>query len=42
MFARFAWMVVPRNYLLLACHLSNMCVQAKLLHRKYYFKEFNA
>lgn len=26
MFARFAWMVRPRNYLLLACHLSNITV----------------
>lgn len=34
-FARFAWMVQPRNYLLLSCHLTNICVQSKLLQRKY-------
>ncbi|CAG8592024.1 1086_t:CDS:2 [Diversispora eburnea] len=27
MFARFAWMVIPRNRLLLACHLTNESVQ---------------
>ena len=34
MFARFAWRVKPRNYLLMACHITNVSVQAKLLHRK--------
>mmetsp|Transcript_48605 Transcript_48605/g.55883 ORF Transcript_48605/g.55883 Transcript_48605/m.55883 type:complete len:107 (+) Transcript_48605:79-399(+) len=34
LFMRFAWMVNPRNYLLLACHTSNVCVQANLLYRK--------
>lgn len=33
-FTRFAWRVKPRNYLLLACHLTNICVQSKLLHKK--------
>jgi type II secretory pathway component PulF len=27
LFMRFAWMVQPRNYLLLACHVSNETVQ---------------
>ncbi|KAL3654952.1 pyruvate transporter mpc1 [Castilleja foliolosa] len=27
LFMRFAWMVQPRNYLLLACHASNESVQ---------------
>mmetsp|Transcript_71505 Transcript_71505/g.225822 ORF Transcript_71505/g.225822 Transcript_71505/m.225822 type:complete len:138 (+) Transcript_71505:179-592(+) len=27
LFMRFAWVVQPRNYLLLACHASNECVQ---------------
>jgi hypothetical protein len=26
-FSRFAWRVVPRNYLLLACHLTNATAQ---------------
>ncbi|RAL50924.1 hypothetical protein DM860_005280 [Cuscuta australis] len=30
---RFAWMVQPRNYLLLACHASNECVQLYQLSR---------
>lgn len=30
---RFAWMVQPRNYLLLACHASNETVQLCLLSR---------
>jgi hypothetical protein len=31
---RFAWMVQPRNYLLLACHASNESVQLYNLSRK--------
>ena len=27
LFMRFAWMVRPRNYLLLACHATNECAQ---------------
>ncbi|KAF9183314.1 hypothetical protein BGZ51_008129 [Haplosporangium sp. Z 767] len=27
LFMRFAWMVQPRNYLLLACHATNECAQ---------------
>jgi mitochondrial pyruvate carrier 1 len=35
MFARFAWRVQPRNYILLACHCTNLTVQANLLRIKY-------
>lgn len=35
LFMRFAWMVQPRNYLLLACHASNEVVQATQLTRWY-------
>jgi hypothetical protein len=31
---RFAWMVQPRNYLLLTCHAANECGQLYLLSRK--------
>ena len=34
LFMRFAWMVQPRNYLLLACHASNEAVQVYHLSRK--------
>lgn len=34
LFMRFAWMVQPRNYLLLACHGSNESVQLYHLARK--------
>lgn len=30
---RFAWMVQPRNYLLLACHMSNETAQLYQLQR---------
>ncbi|KAK8586456.1 hypothetical protein V6N13_010048 [Hibiscus sabdariffa] len=33
LFMRFAWMVQPRNYLLLACHASNETVQLYHLSR---------
>ncbi|KAK1318592.1 hypothetical protein QJS10_CPB04g01774 [Acorus calamus] len=33
LFIRFAWMVQPRNYLLLACHASNETVQLYQLSR---------
>ena len=33
LFARFAWMIQPRNYLLLACHISNETVQLNQLRR---------
>ncbi|GAB2223671.1 hypothetical protein Droror1_Dr00004409 [Drosera rotundifolia] len=33
LFMRFAWVVQPRNYLLLACHVSNECVQLYQLSR---------
>ncbi|CAK4081596.1 unnamed protein product [Aphanomyces euteiches] len=32
-FMRFAWMVQPRNYLLLACHASNEVAQLYQLNR---------
>jgi hypothetical protein len=35
LFMRFAWMVQPRNYLLLACHASNETVQLYNLSRWY-------
>ena len=34
LFMRFAWMVKPRNYLLLACHACNFTVQDYHLYRK--------
>ncbi|MES1913013.1 MAG: pyruvate transporter mpc1 [Cercozoa sp. M6MM] len=34
LFMRFAWMVQPRNYLLLACHISNETVHMYHLTRK--------
>ena len=33
LFMRFAWMVQPRNYLLLACHTSNVAAQTYQLNR---------
>ena len=33
LFMRFAWMIQPRNYLLLACHVSNEAVQLNQLRR---------
>ena len=33
LFMRFAWMIQPRNYLLLACHASNECVQLNQMRR---------
>lgn len=32
-FMRFAWMVKPRNYLLLTCHISNEAAQLYQLQR---------
>jgi len=34
-FMRFAWMVQPRNYLLLACHASNEAGQLYLLKKRW-------
>lgn len=34
LFMRFAWMVRPRNYILLACHTSNEAAQLYTLQRK--------
>lgn len=33
LFMRFAWMIQPRNYLLLACHASNEAVQLNQMRR---------
>ena len=33
LFMRFAWMVTPRNYLLLSCHVCNEAVQGYQLSR---------
>ena len=38
LFMRFAWMVQPRNYLLLACHMSNESAQIYQLQRKVRFE----
>lgn len=38
LFMRFAWMVKPRNYLLLACHASNETVQLYQLSRYVFVK----
>mmetsp|Transcript_11651 Transcript_11651/g.30799 ORF Transcript_11651/g.30799 Transcript_11651/m.30799 type:complete len:137 (-) Transcript_11651:35-445(-) len=35
LFMRFAWMVQPRNYILLACHSTNEVVQLYQLQRKF-------
>lgn len=37
-FMRFAWMVKPRNYLLLACHASNETAQLYQLQRGLRFR----
>ena len=34
LFMRFAWMVKPRNYLLLACHASNSVAQSVQMGRR--------
>eukprot|EP00890_Picochlorum_soloecismus_P004597 jgi/Picsp_1/5138/NSC_02502-R1_brain protein 44-like protein len=33
LFMRFAWMIQPRNYILLACHVSNEAVQLNQMRR---------
>jgi len=33
LFMRFAWMIQPRNYILLACHFSNEAVQLNQMRR---------
>merc|ERR1712142_605216 len=38
LFARFAWMVTPRNMLLLACHLTNLTLQCVQMGRYYEFE----
>ncbi|KFM24840.1 putative mitochondrial pyruvate carrier 2 [Auxenochlorella protothecoides] len=35
LFMRFAWMIQPRNYILLACHAANETVQLNQLRRWY-------
>merc|ERR1711990_908363 len=38
LFARFAWMVTPRNMLLLACHLTNLTLQCVQMGRYYEYE----
>ena len=38
LFMRFAWMVVPRNYILLSCHVCNISVQGYQLSRALEYK----
>jgi len=38
LFARFAWMVQPRNMLLLACHVTNASVQCYQFYRYYEYE----
>jgi hypothetical protein len=38
-FMRFAWMVKPRNLMLLSCHLCNSSMQAALLHKRYKYDQ---
>merc|ERR1712189_115581 len=38
LFARFAWMVTPRNMLLLACHLTNLSLQCVQMVRYYNYE----
>merc|ERR1712168_1769295 len=38
LFARFAWMVTPRNLLLLACHLTNLTLQCIQMGRYYEYE----
>jgi hypothetical protein len=33
LFMRFAWEIQPRNFILLACHASNECVQLNQMRR---------
>lgn len=37
LFMRFAWMVQPRNYLLLACHMTNETAQLIQGYRSYMY-----
>ncbi len=41
LFMRFAWMVKPRNMLLLYCHASNECVQQTQFWRWYLWRQAN-
>lgn len=36
---RFAWMIQPRNYLLLACHASNETVQLNQMRRWWEYRQ---
>ncbi len=38
LFMRFAWMIQPRNYLLLACHASNEVVQLNQMRRYWEYR----
>ncbi|KAF0852312.1 mitochondrial UPF0041 domain-containing protein 2 (pyruvate transporter) [Andalucia godoyi] len=42
LFMRFAWMVQPRNYLLLACHIANESVQSYHFVRALKAQKFDA
>ena len=39
LFMRFAWMIQPRNYLLLACHASNEVVQLNQMRRYWDYQQ---
>lgn len=41
-FMRFAWMVQPRNYILLACHTANVSAQGTQLCRKWNYDNANS
>lgn len=36
---RFAWMIQPRNYILLACHASNEVVQLNQMRRYVQYRQ---
>ena len=38
-FMRFAWMVKPRNLMLLSCHFCNCSMQLALLHKRYKYDQ---
>jgi hypothetical protein len=38
-FMRFAWMVKPRNMMLLSCHMCNSTMQLALLNKKYQYDQ---
>jgi hypothetical protein len=38
-FMRFAWMVKPRNMMLLSCHMCNSTMQLALLNKRYQYDQ---